>query len=420
MAGGSPYAPMNRRYRLACLVTHPIQYQAPMFRYLATEPALELTVFFLTDLSTGPHYDSGFCAEISWDTPLGGYPLRFLTKGDNNGRLSFWRPTVHGLWRALSSGNFDALWVHGYGHQALLRAIIYARAIGVAVLLRGDSRFGPPWPSAPKRRAKRILLSGLFRLIDAFLAVGSSNRDYYRHFGVEDDRIFMTPYAVNNDFFASQAAAATRRREVFRTELRLPRGHPMVLYAGKLQRLKRVDDLIEACAGFERKRFEEAPYLVIVGDGPERVALEARARALRFDSIRWAGFRNQSELPAFYDLCDLLVLPSDNEAWGLVLNEVMNAGKPVVASDRVGASRDLIREGVNGVIFPAGDVAALRNSIAHILENPERAVQMGNASRKIIGEWNFEADRLGLLNALAKIASVKGRQSERLRVTSAS
>jgi glycosyltransferase involved in cell wall biosynthesis len=397
---------MNRPYRLACLVTHPIQYQAPMFRYLANDPALNLTVFFLTDLSAGPHYEPGFRTQVAWDTPLGGYPHRFLTKS-HMGRLSFWRLPMRRLWRLLQSGNFDALWVHGYGHQALLRAILYARSRGISVLLRGDSRFGPPWPSAPRRQAKRLMLGFLFRLIDAFLAVGSANRDYYRNFGVSDDRIFSTPYAVDNDFFASRAAAASQRRDAFRAELGLAPDRPVVLYAGKLQRLKRVDDLIEACIGLTSPRPGLPPYLLIVGDGLERAALEARARSLRFDAIKWAGFRNQSELPAFYDLCDVLVLPSDNEAWGLVLNEAMNAGKPVIASDRVGAARDLIHEGINGAVFPAGDVKALRKAIGRVLEQPDRAMQMGRASREIIRKWNFEADRIGLLNALGRVVSIE-------------
>ena len=194
---------MNKPYRLACIVTHPIQYQAPMFRYLAIDPAISLTVFFLTDRSTGSHYDPGFRTQITWDTPLGGYPHHFLTAAKDQRRLSFLRLAAGELWRLLAAGRFDALWVHGYAHQALLRAILHARANGVGVILRGDSRLGSPLPRSPKRQLKQWLLPRLFGLIDAFLAVGSANRDYYRAYGVSDDRIFMAPYAVDNDFFAS-------------------------------------------------------------------------------------------------------------------------------------------------------------------------------------------------------------------------
>jgi glycosyltransferase involved in cell wall biosynthesis len=178
-----------------------------------------------------------------------------------------------------------------------------------------------------------------------------------------------------------------------------------------------VHDLIAACAALRSERPEAAPSLIIVGDGEERAALETCARAFQLDHVHFAGFRNQTELPAFYDLCDVFVLPSDNEAWGLVLNEVMNAGKPVVASDQVGAAADLIQEGVNGHVFPAGDVAALRSRIASILADPARARGMGQASRKIISGWNFEAGRVGLLSALAWLASAKKQKRGHLRVT---
>lgn len=412
---------MTKPYRVACVVTHPIQYQAPMFRCLANDPAISLTVFFLTDLSARPHYDPGFGRHVDWDMPLGGYPHRFLTRcsrGHDYG-LSFWRPAVRGLWRHLAEGHFDAVWVHGYNHQALLRTIIYARAGGASVMLRGDSRHGAPSPSAAKNRIKRMLLPRLFGLVDAFLAIGSANRDYYRSFGVPNERIFMTPYAVDNDFFASRASAASEEREALRAELRLAPRRPVILYAGKLQRLKRVHDLIAVCAALKDGPSRLAPNLVIVGDGEERAALETCARAFQLDTVRFAGFRNQTELPAFYDLCDLFVLPSDNEAWGLVINEVMNAGRPVITSDQVGAARDLIREGVNGHIFPAGDVAALRDRITSVLQDPARAVRMGRASRELVSGWNFAAGRAGLLNALAWLANTKEQKERHFRVTCA-
>jgi glycosyltransferase involved in cell wall biosynthesis len=407
-------------HRLACIVTHPIQYQAPMFRYLAAEPSIDLTVFFLSGVSTGPYYDRDFRVRVDWDTPLGGYPHRFLTPPDGDRGLSFWRPAVHGLWRLLAEGEFDALWVHGYGHQALLRTILYARAHGVSVMLRGDSRFGARSASGIKSRIKRALLPRLYQLIDAFLAIGSSNRDHYRAFGIPGHRIFMTPYAVDNDFFASRAGAASARREALRAQMGLQSGRPVILYAGKLQRLKRVHDLIAVCAAIKNERPKLAPNLLIVGDGEERMALEGCACAFQLDTVRFAGFRNQTELPALYDLCDLFVLPSDNEAWGLVLNEAMNAGKPVIASDQVGAARDLIRAGVNGHVYPAGDLAALRGRIVDILSDRERAARMGRASREIIREWSFAADRIGLLNALEWLASVRAPKNRYLHVTYAS
>jgi glycosyltransferase involved in cell wall biosynthesis len=140
--------------------------------------------------------------------------------------------------------------------------------------------------------------------------------------------------------------------------------------------------------------------LLFVGDGEERRRLEERVRRLGWRSVLFLGFKNQSELPRYYDLCDVFVLPSEKEPWGLVVNEAMNAAKPVVVSDRVGCAPDLVRDGVNGFVFPAGDIGALAERLRRLTEDPELARRMGEESLRIIDKWNFDADVQGLLEAL--------------------
>ena len=146
---------------------------------------------------------------------------------------------------------------------------------------------------------------------------------------------------------------------------------------------------------------EPHPYLVFIGDGDQRQSLEGRARAMPWNSIKFLGFKNQTELPGFYDLCDVLVLPSAFEPWGLVINEVMNAGRVVVVSDQVGCGPDLVKPGYNGYIFPAGDIDALRRTLADLVSAPELCRCMGARSLEIIGRWGFTEDLQGLQQALA-------------------
>jgi hypothetical protein len=123
---------MIRPYRLACLVTHPIQYQTPLFRYLASKAEIDLTVLFLSDISTRQYRDPGFGVDVNWDVPLlRGYRYVFLPCLGRSDRLSSLRPLTHGLYQQLETGRFDALWVHGYAHQALMRAILIARVLGI-------------------------------------------------------------------------------------------------------------------------------------------------------------------------------------------------------------------------------------------------------------------------------------------------
>ena len=145
---------------------------------------------------------------------------------------------------------------------------------------------------------------------------------------------------------------------------------------------------------------KDVQYLVLVGDGDLRPELERRSQPIN-DHLKFTGFRNQSELPAFFDLCDLFVLPSEDEPWGLVVNEVMSVGRAVIVSDRVGCAPDLVKDGVNGYIYPVGDVAALGEAIARALESRDRLIAMGKASAGIIANWSYEQDVGGMFAGIS-------------------
>ena len=403
---------MNAPYRVACLVSHPIQYQAPMFRHLAAHPGIDLTVFFLSDLSLHGYRDSGFGVSVKWDVPLlDGYRHEFLPHLGSGSALSFWRPWTFGLRARLRRGRFEALWVHGYAHRGCIAGIAAAKSLGIPVMLRGESNLLSETDNRLKLGLKRFAMPAILRTIDGLLAIGRLNREYYLRYGVEAGRIFPMPYAVDNEFFRTAAEQARPRRERLRAELGLHPGRAVILFASKMQPHKCAGDLLEAYARIASARAAEpAACLVFAGDGEERARLERRARSLQPDSIRFIGFRNQSELPALYDLCDVFVLPSEREPWGLVINEVMNAGKPVIVSDRVGAGPDLVEDGVNGFVFPARDVGALANRLQRMIENPDARVAMGGRAIEKVARLGFDADRDGLLSALDSIVGRKGRQ----------
>jgi len=395
---------MTRPVRLAYLVSHPIQYQAPLLRAIAAEPDIELTVFFCSDYSVRPHRDEGFGREIEWDVKLlDGYAHEFLPGWADRGRPTLCRPVTHGLARRLRAGGFDALWVHGFARLASLAGMLSARAAGLAVLNR-DEAWAMSAPRGPvKRTVKRAFFALLRRLCDGFLVIGAANRDYYRAQGVPDRVMFDMPYAIDNAAFRAGAERAAATREALRRELDIAPGRPVVLFASKFSARKRPDDLLEAFARVATRPEAHAPCLVLVGDGERRAALEARVGRLGLaGSVRFAGFRNQSELPRFYDLCDVFVLPSLHEPWGLVINEAMNANCAVIASDQVGAARDLVRDGENGLLFPAGDVDALADRLAQMLADPGRCRAMGERSGAIVARWGFAEDIAGLRAALER------------------
>ena len=396
---------VTKRFRIACLSTHPIQYHAPLFRILAKHPALDPMVYFLTSLDGG--FDPGFGVRVKWDVPLlEGYPHEFIPCLGRQSGLTFWRPWTYGLSRRLRAGRYEALLIHGYAHRALLWAIVAARMAGIHVLLRGDSQLAAEPRDKLRLAVKRKLLPKLFAFISSFPASGTLNREYYLRYGVPAERIFPMPFAVDNAYFRDGAERASHSREQLRAELGLEKSRPVILYASKLQAHKRPGDLIEAYAELA-SRFAGRPhaYLLFVGDGEQRRALEMRAGEVARESIRFLGFRNQSELPALFDLADVFVLTSEFEPWGLIVNEVMNAGRPVIVSDRVGAAPDLIEEGVNGFTYPVGDVAALADRIGRVLTDPATTDAMGRASQKKIADFSFEKNADMLVVALDELRS---------------
>lgn len=393
--------------RVAYVVSHPIQYQAPLLRRIAQEPDIDLTVFFGSDISLRGYQDEGFGVEVAWDVPLlEGYRSAFLPRVRDNGTISPTNPINRGLYKRFQNPDgspaFDALWVHGYSSVNALHAITVANMLGIPVLLRAESWLEDRERSGVKLAGKHLFFRALRPAIAATLPIGTKNREYWAHYFGANMPQFAMPYAVDNAFFAERAKASLPRLPRLRAELQLTPDRPVILFASKLQERKNADHLILAysrlCAGVSP---EAQPFLVIVGDGEERGRLEALSRETGLSGIRFAGFRNQSELPAFFELADVFVLPSRHEPWGLIVNEVMAAGRAVIASSDVGAHLDLITNGIEGFVYPVGDVDALANCLAAVLRSPEIACQMGDAAKRRIAGWDFEADVAGLRQALA-------------------
>jgi glycosyltransferase involved in cell wall biosynthesis len=198
----------------------------------------------------------------------------------------------------------------------------------------------------------------LLRQFDGFLTVGQRNREYLEHFGVSADKIFFAPHFVDNEWFAAKAERGMRSAEL-RQQWGADERTFVALFAGKFIAKKRPLDLLRAVATFNRQPSTANVLPVFVGAG--ELEAELREFATR-EKLRahFAGFKNQSELPAVYAAADALVLPSDGgETWGLVVNEALACGTPVIVSDAVGCAPDLIEAGATGFTFPLGEATAL-------------------------------------------------------------
>jgi glycosyltransferase involved in cell wall biosynthesis len=398
---------MKNKVRLAYLVSHPIQYQAPLLREISRQPDIDLTVFFGSDFSVRGYKDRGFGVGVQWDVPLlDGYRYEFLPALRDKARTGVMSPLNYGILSRLrgfrGEAAFDALWVHGYSTLNAIQGILAAKALGIPVIVRAESWLGDRERNERRLIAKRLFFKLLKVLVDGVMPIGTLNEEYWHHYLGVDFPQYLMPYAVDNDYFQRQADEARIRRDQLLDELKLDSARPVILFASKLQQRKRCEDLIEAYKKLSPgPGIEPHPYLVIVGDGQERPALEKQAAG--FSGVRFCGFRNQSVLPRFFDIATVLVLPSKHEPWGLIVNEAMNAGKAVIVSDEVGCHPDLITNGVEGYVFPAGNVDALAGKLKMVLAEPQTAFEMGQRGLKRISGWGFEKDIQNLRRALAAI-----------------
>lgn len=387
-------------FRLAALTSHPIQYQVPLFRELTEREAVDLTVYFCDTQGIGKSLDPGFGKEFEWDIPLlGGYDHEFLNRVDPlkaQNSFLFLNPDIR---RHLVNKDFDAIWVHGYGSLTNWFAFAVARHVDTPIILRGEGTL--PTTPGTLERVKQALLKRLFDQVTAFAYIGTRNKRFYKHHGVSDEQLFHAPYTVNNQFFQKHAESLPPADEL-RSEIGIPQKRPVVLFVGKLIKRKRPSLLIDA---FVKATDPSEATLLMVGDGTLSDEIKRRVRDHgRYDDVFFAGFVNQTDLPRYYDASDLFVLPSSQENWGLVINEAMNFGLPIVTTEAVGCSDDLVNAD-NGYVVPPDDVNALASTLSNLLGDNQKRKELGKHSLEIIGDWNIEETADGIVAATSYAAT---------------
>jgi glycosyltransferase involved in cell wall biosynthesis len=377
----------DRRYRVLAIATHPVQYMAPIFRRMAARPALDLHVAYCSLRGAEAAHDPEFGASVQWDIPLlDGYSWSQVPNRGSGGE-SFFGLRNPGLWKVIRGGNYDAiLCFTGYLNATFWIARVAASLSRAAFLFGTDantlvSRDGRVW----KSRLKKIIWPWLFSLADQVIVPSSRARELMLSLGLPGDRVTLTPYSVDNDWWIQKSA------EVDRASVRARWGasaaDAVILFCAKLQPWKRPLDLLHA---FAKANLSNA-LLVFAGEGPLRSQLESEAAALGVaERVRFLGFVNQTQLPAVYTSADLMVLPSEYEPFAVVVNESMCCGCPVVASDRVGAARDLVAPVAHQFVFPCGDVFALAYILKRAFEHSSNLRTISRAALAHVQTWSPE------------------------------
>jgi glycosyltransferase involved in cell wall biosynthesis len=394
--------------KLAILCTHPIQYFSPWFRHLAEQGeslsgSLSLSnaqqedfsfeVFYAHRQTAKGQAEAGFGVEFEWDVPLlEGYPHRFLKNVSKQPSTDTFAgcdcPEIGAI---LKKEGFTHVLCIGWYTKVFWQAIWAAKLAGIKTLSRGDSQLGMQgsrWRRMLKELTHRVLL----KAFHVHLYVGQRNREYLKHYGVPEERLFFSPHFVDNEWWAGRAAG-----EEIKVKMKMKESRATFLFAGKFIAKKRVMDLLEAAA-----RVADA-HIILVGDGPLRGQLEQRAsRPDLKGRVEFAGFKNQGELPKYLKFSDCLVLPSDGtETWGLIVNEAMACGTPAIVSEACGCCPDLIERGKTGYSYPLGDVDALAERMRQFIS--DRNHDWPRAVRAKIGNYTMAKATAGLFQAVEKM-----------------
>jgi len=399
------------KYRVLIVSSHPVQYSAPLYRLMARHPKLDILVAYCSLQGAEKGFDPGFGIEVAWDIPLlEGYPwVHVPNRSPRPGLGRFWGLFNPKLWQIISQNHWDAIVIYtGYVYASFWITVAATKIKGRALLFGTDAheirardrRF---W----KASLKALFWPYLFRLADVVIVPSTGGVQLMRRIGIPDDRIVLTPYVVDNNWWLEQASRTDPT--LTRSLWDIPCDAPVVLFCAKLQPWKRPQDALHA---FAQADIPES-FLIFAGEGPLRKTLQEEAQALGIaERVRFLGFVNQSRLPAVYRAADILVLPSEYEPFGVVVNEAMLCGRPVIVSDRVGARYDLVREGETGFVYPCGDVKALARILREVLPDRERLKRMGEAARKRMETWSPRENVEAFVQAVEKAVQRKrGRKA---------
>ena len=390
-------------YRLAILTSHPIQYQAPLFKKLAERPEIDLTVYFCWDFGAGKKsLDAEFGKKIKWDIPLlEGYEYKFLKNFSLKPSSEFFGQINFGIIKELRQNNYDAILVFGWNSFTNWLVFLTAFWRKTPIFLRGENPLNQEFlKSGWKIRLKKIILGWLFRRVSAFLYIGEENKKFYEYYGAPKEKLFFVPYAVDNDRFMAAAKELRIRNQELRKRLNIEREAVAILFVGKFIEKKRPLDLLKAFQ-LLTTNYKPLIYLVFVGDGALRPELENYAKERNLKNIIFTGFKNQTELPQYYATADIFVLPSGKgETWGLAVNEAMCFSLSVIISDVVGCGKDLVKSGENGYIFPSGDIEKLAECLKELASDSKKRKLFGKKSFGIIQNYSYNEDIEGILKAL--------------------
>lgn len=365
---------MTRRLVIITEIISP--YRIPLFNTLARRGDVDLHVIFLAETDPSLRQwlvykeEINFSYEVlpSWRRQIGRYNI-LLNRG---------------IGPALSRAHPDVILCGGYNYAASWQALDWARRRDIPFFLWSESN---RQDMRPGKSLIELLKYNFLHGCTGFVVPGHAAREYLLMLGIRETRIFTAVNAIDNVLFWTAAETARRHATDLRLKLELPQRY--FLFAGRLVREKGVFELLSAYAKLD-EALRQQIGLVFVGDGPCRKSLESEAYSISNERIQFVGFAQREQLITYYALGEMLVLPTYSDTWGLVVNEAMACGLPIILSRAAGCGPDLVTENWNGMIVPPKNVDALASAMNDLANHHQTRDRMSHNSRQRIARFSPE------------------------------
>lgn len=380
------------QYKVTIIAPTCFYYQVPIFRELAAHPRIDLIVYFCSEEALhGQDVRTMYKTDGSWGSErelLGGYPYKFLRNySPSPSYLKWpWGLINFGIWNEIKNNRPDVVILMSWMNTTWWVAILACQFFKVPFLYMTDANVRDDLTNGSwKNWVKKFLLGKLlFPRTTGFLCAGESNKRLYSQYGVPEEKLFKFVYSWGYEALLGVSDDLKSQRRRLRAGLGFLEDTFLILFSGRLSPEKETFDLLEAY----RQVTSPDKALVFVGDGQLKAEMVEYVADHGLGGVHFVGFQDRAELLKYYAICDVLVLPSSYEPWGMVVNEAMCFEKPIIVSEQVGAGVDLVLPGYNGYVFPNGDVEALASAFNDLIGLSEgERLAMGGRSREMMEKW---------------------------------
>jgi glycosyltransferase involved in cell wall biosynthesis len=392
---------MNKK--IAYIGAAPAYYFIPFLQELTKEEGVELDVYWGSQETTNIFESKQYGVRVDeTEGLLDGYKYKFLKNvyGKESFQNGFFGLNSFDFYRDFKNKKYDFIIVHGWQYLNNINAIVAAKLSGTKVLLRAETPLNQELrKSRGKLFLRKIILKGLFKLVSGFLYISTENKKFYKYYGIQEYKLFLTPYSVNNNKFQDYALKNKGNKSLVRKSIGVEEDDVVIIFVGKLFHKKRPLTLLRAF----NKIKQGNKKLLFIGSGEDEEKLKQYVTDNNMNNVIFSGYQTQNELPKFLNIADIFVLPSgDGETWGLVNNEAMNFQLPIVVSDIVGSHFDVATKN-NGFVFKLDDINELTRYLEKLVGDKRLREEFGSESLKIVNEFSSLNVKNGIMKAIQEL-----------------